>query len=44
MVRMQPTTIHLVRGRQVAKRCDDQEHVHVHDGVDVRGGVREIAL
>jgi len=44
MVRMQLTTNHLVRDRQVAKRSGDRERVHVHDGVDVRGGVREIAL
>jgi hypothetical protein len=44
MVRTQPTTSRLVRDRQAAKRCDDREHVHVHDGEDVRGDVREIAL
>jgi len=44
MVRTQPTASRLVRDRQVVKRCVDQEHVHVRDGVDVREGVREIAL
>ena len=44
MVRMQPTTSRLFRDHQASKRCVDRERVHVHDGVDVRGGVREIAL
>lgn len=42
MVRMQLTRCHLVRDRQAAKRFGDQ--VRVRDGVDVREGVREIAL
>lgn len=42
MVRMQLTTCRLVRDRQAAMRCDDRERVR--GGVDVHGGVREIAL